>query len=360
MKLFKPIWFIPVVAITVNACGGGQQQGSEESQDQQSQDTAKQADQIVNVYSHRHYEVDEALYEQFEKKTGIDVNVVNASADQLMKKLEMEGKKSPADLLISVDAGRLYRAKDKGLLQSISHDTLNKRVPKRFRDPEGNWFGLTYRARAIAYDKENVEKGAIKTYEGLADDKWQDRVLIRSSQNIYNQSLIASVLAHKGESTTKQWLNGLVENFARKPQGGDRDQIKAVASGKGDIAVVNTYYLAKMLQSENKAEVKAAEQVNLVFPNQDGRGAHINISGAGVTKHAPHKTNAVKLLQFLTSKKAQRMYASRNYEFPVRKDVQLPSLLQEWKGFKKDSLNLNKLGKLHRKAVKMADQAGWR
>ncbi len=359
MKLLKPIWLLPLIAITINACGGGQE-SSQDRQGQKEQDTAKQQEQIVNVYSHRHYEVDEALYKQFEKKTGIEVNVVNASADQLMKKLEMEGKNSPADLLISVDAGRLYRANGKGLLQSLDDDTLNKRLPKHFRDPNGNWYGLTYRARAIAYHKENVKKGAIKTYEGLADDEWKNRVLIRSSQNIYNQSMIASVLAHKGKSTTKQWLNGLVENFARKPQGGDRDQIKAIASGKGDIAVVNTYYLAKMLQSENEAEVKAAEKVDLVFPNQDGRGAHINISGAGVTKHAPHKANAVKLLRFLTSKKAQHMYASGNYEFPVRKDVQLPSLLQEWDGFKKDSLNLNKLGKLHRKAVKMADQAGWR
>jgi iron(III) transport system substrate-binding protein len=359
MKLLKPIWLLPVIAITINACGGGQQ-GSQDSQGEQNQDTAKQQEKLVNVYSHRHYEVDEALYEQFEKNTGIEVNVVNASADQLMKKLEMEGKKSPADVLISVDAGRLHRAKEKGLLQSVSNDTLNKRVPKRFRDPKGYWYGLTYRARAIAYDKNDLEKGAIKTYEGLADDQWKDRILIRSSQNIYNQSLIASVLAHKGKKATKQWLNGLVDNFARKPQGGDRDQIKAVASGKGDIAVVNTYYLAKMLQSKNQAEVKAAKTVNLVFPNQDGRGSHINISGAGVTKHAPHKENAVKLIQFLTSKKAQHMYASRNYEFPVRKDVQLPSLLQEWKGFKKDSLDLSKLGKYHREAVKMADQAGWR
>lgn len=360
MKLMKPIRLLSIIAITLNACGGGQQQGSKDSQSKKEQDSVKQKEQIVNVYSHRHYEVDEALYEQFEKKTGIEVNVVNASADQLIKKLKMEGKKSPADLLISVDAGRLHRAKKKDLLQSINDDTLNKRVPKRYRDPKGYWYGLTYRARAIAYDKRDLEKGAIKTYEGLANDQWKDRILIRSSQNIYNQSLIASVLAHKGKKATKQWLNGLVENLARKPQGGDRDQIKAVASGKGDIAVVNTYYLAKMLKSDNQAEVKAAKKVNLVFPNQNGRGAHINISGAGVTKHAPHKANAVKLLQFLTSKKAQHMYASRNYEFPVRKDVQLPPLLQKWKGFKKDSLDLSKLGKFQGQAVKMADRAGWR
>lgn len=357
MRQFKLVWLLPAFALMINACGGGKQKSDQE---QKTQDTADQKAAIVNVYSHRHYEVDEKLYEQFEKKTGIEVNVVNASADQLMKKLEMEGKNSPADVLISVDAGRLHRAKEKGLLQSIQNDSLNAKVPARFRDPKGYWYGLTYRARAIAYHKDRVESGAIQTYEGLADEQWEDRILIRSSQNIYNQSLIASVLAHKGESATKKWLNGLVENFARKPQGGDRDQIKAVAGGKGDVAVVNTYYLAKMLQAENKAEVKAAKQVKLVFPNQDGRGSHINISGAGVTKHAPHKDNAIALLQFLTSKKAQRMYAGHNYEFPVRNDVQLPDLLKDWQGFKKDTLQLNKLGKLHRKAVKMADEAGWR
>lgn len=352
---------MPVLMVFLSACGSGSQKASEQKGDKKDQEADKdQQEQVVNVYSHRHYEVDEKLYNQFEEETDIKVNVVNAGADELMKKLEMEGKSSPADLLISVDAGRLYRAREKDLLQPVDHETLKNRVPSMFRDPDNYWYGLTYRARAIAYHNDRVEKGAIETYEGLADDQWQDRVLIRSSQNVYNQSLIASILAHNGEEATKKWLNGLVNNFARKPQGGDSDQIKAVAGDEGDVAVINTYYLFKMLQSENEAERDAAEQVNLVFPNQDGRGAHVNVSGAGITKHAPNKDNALKLLKFLTSQKAQEAYAAENYEYPVVKDVNLPKALEKRSDFKKDSLNLNKLGQMNRKAVKMADEAGWR
>ena len=361
MQSLRAFFLIPSMALMVSACGGGgSQQGGEQAQQDQQKDTATQEEEVVNIYSHRHYEVDEKLYEAFEDKTGIEVNVTNAGADELMQKLEMEGKNSPADLLVSVDAGRLYRAKEKDLLQKVDHDTLNSRVPERYRDPDGFWYGLTYRARALAYHSDRMDEGAITTYEGLADDKLEDRLLIRSSQNVYNQSMIASVLAHQGEETTMKWLNGLVDNLARKPKGGDRDQIKAVASGEGDLAVVNTYYLAKMLQSENEAEVEADENMDIVFPNQEGRGAHVNISGVGVTKHAPHKENALRLMQYLTSKEAQAMYANQNYEYPVRSDVALPDVIADWSGFKKDTLGLNKLGKLNRKAVKMADKAGWR
>lgn len=360
MQSLRAFFLIPSVALMISACGGGgSQQEGQESQKTET-DTAAQQEQVVNIYSHRHYEVDEELYEAFEEKTGIEVNVTNAGADELIKKLEMEGENSPADLLVSVDAGRLYRAKEKELLQAVNNETLNSRIPDRYQDPEGFWHGLTYRARAIAYHKDRMGDNAVKTYEGLANEAAKGDLLIRSSQNVYNQSMIASVLAHQGEETTMKWLNGLVSNLARKPKGGDRDQLKAVASGEGDLAVVNTYYLAKMLQSENESTVEAAENMKIIFPNQDGRGAHINISGAGITKHAPHKENAVKLLKYLTSKQAQAMYANQNYEYPVRSDVELPGVIADWSGFKKDTLSLNRLGKLNRKAVKMADKAGWR
>ena len=357
MRQIKLLYLLPLLSLILTACGGESQQEKGEAEEKAK---TKETDKKVNVYSHRHYNVDEQLFEAFTEKTGIEVNVVNASADELIKKLEMEGENSPADVLITVDAGRLYRAKDKGLLQPVKSEELNQNIPERFRDPEGEWYGLTYRARIIAYHEDRVEKDAIQTYEGLADDKWEERVLIRSSENIYNQSLMASLIAHKGEEATKKWAKGLVENMARKPQGGDRDQVKAVAAGKGDLAVVNTYYLGHLLNSEEEAEVKAGEQVKVCFPNQDGRGTHVNVSGAGVTKHAPHKENAIKFLEYLSSEKAQSEFAAANYEYPVKKGVKKASVLSEWGDFKKDTLNLNRLGELNRKAVKIADEVGWK
>ncbi len=349
-----------LISLTVLLMGCGGSGGDEKKQD--TSKVQKDADKAekVNVYSHRHYEVDEQLFDQFTEQTGIEVNVVNASADELIKKLQMEEESSPADVLITVDAGRLYRAMDKGLLQPVSSETLNNNIPQQFRDPDGEWYGLTYRARVIVRHQDRVDSGAIQTYEGLAEPKWEDKVLIRSSSNIYNQSLMASIIAHKGESAAKNWAEGLVNNMARKPRGGDRDQVKAVAAGKGDLAVVNTYYLGHLLNAENEAEVKAGEQVEVVFPNQDGRGTHINVSGAGVTKHAPNKENAIEFLEFLSSKAAQSEFAAANYEYPVREGVAKAPLLTSWGDFKKDTLELNTLGELNRKAVKIMDRAGWK
>ncbi len=349
-----------LLSFLFTACGGS---GNENKQNEQSQDQEKadnEQTEKVNVYSHRHYEVDERLFEQFTEETGIEVNVVNASADELIQKLEMEGKSSPADVLITVDAGRLYRAMEKDLLQPVSSETLTNNVPAQFRDPNGYWYGLTYRARVIVRHKDRVKKGAIKTYEELAEPEWKDKVLIRSSSNIYNQSLLASIIAHKGEKAAMKWAEGLVANMARKPKGGDRSQIKAVAAGEGDLAVVNTYYLGHLLNSENKTEVKAGRQVEVIFPNQDGRGTHVNVSGAGVTKHAPNKENAIKFLAYLSSKDAQSEFAAANYEYPVRKDVEKAEVLASWGDFKKDTLQLNNLGELNRKAVKIMDKAGWK
>ncbi len=344
-----------ILSILVTACGSG----SNDNKQKQDQKETAQSD-VVNVYSHRHYEVDEKLFEQFTEQTGIEVKVVNASADELIKKLSMEGKSSPADVLITVDAGRLYRAMEKDLLQPVSSETLEQNVPERFRDPKGHWYGLTYRARVIVRHKERVDSAAITTYEGLADPKWQDKVLIRSSSNIYNQSLLASIIAHKGEEAASNWAEGLVSNMARQPKGGDRDQIKAVAAGQGDLAVVNTYYLGHLLNSDNEAEVKAGQQVDVVFPNQNGRGTHINVSGAGVTKHAPNKENAIAFLEYLSSQEAQSQFAAANYEYPIREDVEKADILASWGDFKKDTISLNTLGRLNRKAVKIMDRAGWK
>lgn len=315
---------------------------------------------VVNVYTHRHYKADDQLFAQFTKETGIKVNIVNASADELIQRLETEGKDSKADVLITVDAGRLYRAQSKDLLQPISSEVLETNIPSRFRDKEGNWFGLTYRARIIAYSKDRVNPENLKDYEDLTDAEWKGRIVIRSSENIYNQSLLASIIAADGEEKAKEWARGVVENMARNPKGSDRDQVKAVASGEGDIAVVNTYYIGLMLNDENEEERKAGESVGIIFPNQDNRGTHINISGAGVTKYAPHKENAVKLLEFLSGMEAQQTLANINYEYPVNPDASKAKILKEWGYFKADDVELIKLGELNSEAVKIFDEVGWK
>lgn len=314
----------------------------------------------VNIYSHRHYETDARLFEEFTQETGIKVNVVRGNADELIKRLELEGDQSPADLLITVDAGRLHRARAKDLLQPIQSDLLTERVPDHLRDPQGYWFGLTRRARIIVYSLARVDPAQLSTYEALTEPEWKGRILVRSSSNIYNQSLLASMIATHGEGQALNWARGIVANMARSPRGGDRDQIKAMASGIGDIALVNTYYLGLMLNSTDPQERKAARQVGVFFPNQDGRGAHVNVSGAGVTRSADNIENAVRLLEYLVAKDAQDLFARANYEYPVNPAVEASELLQSWGEFKSDTVNLSLLGRYNLEAVQIFDRAGWR
>nr|MBI1230043.1 extracellular solute-binding protein [Cytophagales bacterium] len=318
------------------------------------------SEEVVNVYTHRHYEADQQLFDKFSEATGIKVNVVSASADELIQKLELEGQGSPADVLITVDAGRLHRAQEKGLLQAITSETLSENIPSKFREPNGQWFGLTYRARILAYHKDRVSPDELDSYESLTDEKWKGRVLTRSSENIYNQSLLASIIAHSGEEAAEAWAGGLLANMAREPKGSDRDQVKAVASGEGDVAIVNSYYIGLMLNDSNPEEVKAAEQIAVFFPNQNDRGTHINISGAGVTAHAPNKDNAVKLLEYLSGEEAQRILSMVNYEFPVNPNVEKSPLLASWGDFKSDEINLSELGKNNRNAVVVFDKVNWK
>lgn len=315
---------------------------------------------VVNVYTHRHYKADDELFAQFTKETGIKVNIVNASADELIQRLETEGKDSEADILITVDAGRLYRAQQRDLLQPISTETLLANIGPEFREPNGYWYGMTYRARIIAYAKDRVNPEDIKSYEDLADPKWKGKILIRSSENIYNQSLLASIIMADGEEKANEWAKGVVANMARTPKGSDRDQVKAVASGEGDIAVVNTYYIGLMLNDENEEERKAGETVGIIFPNQADRGTHINVSGIAVTKYAPHKENAIKLIEFLSGEPAQKVLANMNYEYPINPKVSKASILETWGDFKADNLELSLLGKHNSDAVKIFDQAGWK
>jgi iron(III) transport system substrate-binding protein len=317
-------------------------------------------EQTVNVYSARKENLIKPLLDRFTEQTGIQVNLVTGKADALLKRLQSEGRNSPADLLITTDAGRLHRAVQAGVTRPVASETLDRVVPEAFRDPQGHWFGLSLRARPILYVKDKVDPATLSSYEDLADPRWRGEVCIRSSNNIYNQSLVASLIAADGEEQTEAWAKGLVKNFARPPKGGDRDQIKAAAAGMCDLAVANTYYLVGMLTSKDDAERTAAQKMGVFWPNQSGRGAHVNVSGAAVTAAAKHPENAVKLLEFLVSKESQAWYAEVNGEYPVRPDVPSSELLQSWGEFKADTLNLSRLGELNPEALRLMDRAGWK
>ncbi len=318
-----------------------------------------QADE-VNIYSARKEELIRPLLVKFAEKTGIGINVVTAEDDVLLERLKAEGKSSPADILIMADAGRLWRAEHAGLLQAVESDTLADKVPAQLRHKDGFWYGLTVRARVIAYSPERVKAGELTTYEGLADPRWKGRLCSRSSTNVYNQSLTASLLSHDGAEKTDAWLKGMVGNFARPPQGGDRDQIKDIAAGKCDVALVNTYYVGGMAQSKDPAERDAVARIAIFWPNQADRGAHINISGAGVTKSAKNKAAAIKLLEFMVTDESQQWYAEANSEFPIRNDIPKSKLLAGWGDFKADALPISVLGELNAPAMMAMDKAGWK
>lgn len=347
-------WIAAAALVLLAACGGSQNS-------QPTTEEVQSADSLtVNVYTHRHYDADKQLFAEFEKATGIKVNVKTASADELQKLMEMEGANCPADLLLTVDAGRLVRAKEKGLLQPVQSDILNANIPANLRDSEGYWYALTQRARVIVYNKEKVKPSELSTYEELTSPKWKKRILVRPSDNIYNQSLLASIIAHKGEEAALQWAKGIVANMARAPKGNDRDQIYAVANGEGDIAIVNTYYLGQMLNSKEAADTLAAKKIGIFFPNQTDRGTHMNVSGGGVAKYAPHKQNAIKLLEFLASDEAQKIFAEANQEYPVKTGIPLSATLASWGTFKGDTLSIVTMGQLNAAAVKVFDAAGWK
>jgi iron(III) transport system substrate-binding protein len=320
----------------------------------------------VNVYSARGEDLIKPALDQFTQDTGITVNLITENASALIRRIESEGVNSPADVLLTVDAGRLYRAKEADIFQSIDSATLKARIPVAYRDVDDKWFGLSLRSRVIMYDKSRVDASELSTYEDLANPKWRNEICIRSSSNIYNQSLLASLIAHVGAGAAEEWTRGLVANFARSPQGGDRDQIRAAIAGQCKLAVSNTYYLAGMLISDVEADVEVAKQVGVFFPNQGGdneserRGAHMNVSGAGVVKTAPNKTEAVQLLEFLTGDFAQKFYSEVNNEYSVRSDIPVSEALRGFGDFKADSLNLDTLGRNNDSAVRMADRAGWR
>jgi len=314
----------------------------------------------VNLYSARKEKLIKPLLDIFTKESGIKVNLVTAKAGPLLKRLQTEGINSPADLFITTDAGRLHKANDAGVLQVTESDVLNKSIPESFRDPKGVWYGLSLRARPIFYIKGKVQPEELSTYEALADEKWKNRICIRSSSNIYNQSLVASMISNNGAEKTQEWANKFVTNLARKPKGGDRDQIKAAAAGECDIAIANTYYYGAMINGKDEKQKKAAEAVAIFWPNQAGRGAHVNISGIAMTKASKNKANAQKLMEFLVSEKSQNWYAQVNHEYPVIASGDWSDTLKSWGEFNADSLNLAKLGELNKDASQLMDRAKWK
>jgi iron(III) transport system substrate-binding protein len=315
--------------------------------------------QAVNIYSARHYTTDQHLWESFTAQTGIAVHVVEADHDQLVQRLLSEGAASPADLFVTVDAG-LAKAAGQDLLQPVTSDILARDVPAHLRHPDGLWYGLAVRARILAYSKARVDPAELSTYEALADPRLEGRVLARSGTHIYNLGLTGSMIATHGVEATEAWVRGLVANFARPPEGGDTDQLKAVAAGLGDIALSNSYYLARLAASDKPEDRAVADKLGAFFPNQDDRGTHVNISGAGVLKHAPNRGNAIKLLEFLVSPEAQSYFANVSFEYPVNPAVAPHAVLAAWGPFKHDTLNADTFAANGREAARVLDRAGWR
>lgn len=318
--------------------------------------TSKSQENVINVYSARHYDVDKELYKEFEEKTGIKVNVVEGKAPELLERLKREGKDTQADVFATADVANLYQAIDGELTQPIESETVNKNIPKNLRGNNNEWVGLTTRARIVAYDKEKVDPSQLSTYDDLTSDKWKGKILTRSSDSSYNQSLLASFIELNGEEKAQTWAKGMVNNFARQPEGNDRDQVKAIAAGEGELAIVNTYYVGQMLNSQDQEEVKAAKKVKVFFP----KNTHVNVSGIVLSKYSKNKENAIKFIEFLTEEKAQEAITNNNFEYPANPNVEPSELLKSWGEFNPQNIDLTKVGEYNKKAVEIFNQVGWK
>ena len=315
----------------------------------------------MNLYTARHYATDEAFYTSFTKLTGIKLNRIEGGEDALFERIKAEGAASPADVFLTVDVARLWRAEQAGIFAPFKSEMFTKRVPAHLRDPNGNWFGFSSRARVIAYDRTKVSPGDIARYENLADGKWKKEICTRPSSHPYNLSLISSMILHLGEDKAREWARGVAGNLARPPRGGDTDQLTAVNVGECSIALSNHYYYVRLMRSTKPEDQALVKKVGIVWPNQNDRGTHVNISGGGVLKNAPHRDAAVKFLEYLASDQAQTLFANGNNEWPVVKGVKLNNLeLEKFGEFRTDSLPLTKLGKTQNAAQKLADQVGWK
>ena len=316
----------------------------------------------VNIYTSRHYDADNFLYEQFTKKTGIKVNIISGKGSALIERLKAEGINSPGDVFFTVDAGNLANFQKQGFLQSIQSEIIKQSVPAELRGENDEWVAVAKRARVIFYNPELVSEGEIKdiNYEDLASDVWKNGIAIRSSSNMYNQSLVSSLISNLGIDETEKWAKGLVSNFARKPQGNDRSQIMAVANKEASIAIANTYYIGIMLSGKGgKEQLNAAQKVKIVFPNQNNRGTHINVSGGGVLKHSPNRENAEKFLEFLLSEEAQVHIVNNTFEYPVLESVKPHPIIESFGDFKMDKTSIADFGKYNPEAVKLMDRVSW-
>lgn len=316
------------------------------------------AAQELNLYSSRHYDTDERLYSEFEAATGITINRIEGKADELLARIEAEGANSPADVLLTVDTSRLERAKGMGLLQSIDSSVLEARVPGYLQDSDNQWFGFSQRARILFYDKNEVTDPP-RTYADLADPKYKDMVCIRSGTNVYTQTIVAALIAHLGEEETRKWAGGVVANFARDPQGGDTDQLRGIASGECEIAMSNTYYFGRAIRRDVKGVSDSLDMFGWVFPDQDGNGAHMNLSGGGVAAHAPNKDNAIKFLEYLASDQAQDYFSAGNDEYPAVPGVGISPSVAKMGFFKPDDLDASVIAANVPAAQRILNEAGW-
>lgn len=321
--------------------------------------TSAAAEGELNLYSSRHYDTDENLYGEFEEATGITINRIEGKADELIARMAAEGANSPADILLTVDTSRLSRAKEAGILQAIDSDVLEERIPANLQDLDNQWFGFSQRGRIIFFDKENVTNPPA-TYADLAIPEYKGQICIRSSNNTYNQTLLASIITHEGRDAAKSWAEGIVANMAREPQGGDTDQLRGIVSGECDIAVSNTYYFARAIRKDVKGLSDERDKVGFIFPNQDSYGAHMNLSGAGVAANAPNKENAILFLEYLASDSAQKYFSSGNDEFPAVPSVELADSVKQLGEFKADDVNLSEVAKNLPEAQKIFNEVGWK
>lgn len=317
------------------------------------------ADGELNLYSSRHYDTDEKLYSDFETATGIKINRIEGKDNEILERMKAEGANSPADVLISVDAGRIWAAQKDGLFQPIVSEILNSKIPVNLRDPGGNWYGFSQRARIVFYDKTKVTEPPL-TYAALADPKYKGMICARSSSNVYMLSLLAAFIENNGEASATAWAKGLKDNLAREPEGGDSDQLKGIASGACPIAISNTYYWGRALRKQEDWAVAAKDKIGVVFPDQEGRGTHVNISGAGVAAHAPNKENAIKFLEYLASDQAQKYFASGNDEYPVVAGLTSDSPVQQLGSFKADTVNVAVYGTNQAKAQEIYNAVGYK
>ena len=316
---------------------------------------------VLNLYTARHYSTDEAFYTGFTKIAGVKINRIEGGEDALFERIKAEGANSPADVFLTVDVARLWRAEQAGIFAPLKSAALDKRIPPASRDPGGKWFGFSARARVLAYDKGKVKPAELARYEDLANSKWKGQICTRPSSHPYNLSLISSMMLHLGEEKATEWARGVAANLARTPRGGDTDQLRAVAVGECSIAISNHYYYVRIMRSDKAEDRSLVEKVGLVWPNQGDRGTHINISGGGMLQHAPNRDAAVKFLEYLASDAAQTLFANGNNEWPIVKGVKLANpALESFGQFKTDSLPLANLGKTQAAAQRIADQVGWK